>query len=265
MNVLVIGSGGREHALAWKIAQSPLVEKVYGAPGNPGIDRLEKGICVNVAPDDFDTLAAYIEAQHIGLTIVGPENPLAMGIVDTLSAQGMRVFGPSAAAAQLEASKSFAKDFMARHHIPTSEYATFDSRDEALAYVRKTGAPIVIKADGLAAGKGVTVAKDLAEAEAAICDAMETRVFGAAGNRIVIEECLVGEEASILAFCDGTTFIPMASSQDHKPALDGDAGPNTGGMGAYSPAPVITDAMMEQITREVLAPTVQGMAADGMP
>ncbi len=265
MNVLVIGSGGREHALAWKIAQSPLVEKVYGAPGNPGIDNLDKGICVSVAADDFDMLAAYIEAQNIGLTVVGPEDPLAKGIVDALSAQGMRVFGPSAAAAQLEASKSFAKDFMARHHIPTADYAVFDDAEEAIAYVRKTGAPVVVKADGLAAGKGVTVARDLAQAEAAIYAAMESRVFGDAGNRVVIEECLVGEEASILAFCDGATFVPLASSQDHKPAFDNDEGPNTGGMGAYSPAPVVTDAIMEQINREVLGPCVAGMAADGMP
>jgi len=265
MNVLVIGSGGREHALAWKIAQSPLVEKVYGAPGNPGIDNLEKGICVSVSADDFDMLAAYIEAQNIGLTVVGPEDPLAKGIVDALSAQGMRVFGPTAAAAMLEASKSFAKDFMARHNIPTAAYAVFDNADEAIAYVHKTGAPVVVKADGLAAGKGVTVAKDIPQAEAAIRAAMENHVFGDAGNRVVIEECLVGEEASILAFCDGTTFMPLASSQDHKPAFDNDEGPNTGGMGAYSPAPVVTDAMMEQINREVLARCVQGMAADGVP
>jgi phosphoribosylamine---glycine ligase len=265
MNVLVIGSGGREHALAWKIAQSPLVEKVYGAPGNPGIDNLDKGICVSVAADDFDMLAAYIEAQNIGLTVVGPEDPLAKGIVDALSAQGMRVFGPTAAAAQLEASKSFAKDFMERHNIPTADYAVFDDAEEAIAYVRKAGAPVVVKADGLAAGKGVTVARDLAQAEAAIHAAMESRVFGDAGNRVVIEECLVGEEASILAFCDGATFVPLASSQDHKPAFDNDEGPNTGGMGAYSPAPVVTDALMEQINREILAPCVAGMAADGMP
>lgn len=265
MNVLVIGSGGREHALAWKIAQSPLVEKVYGAPGNPGIDNLEKGICVSVSADDFDMLAAYIEAQHIDLTVVGPEDPLAKGIVDALSAQGMRVFGPTAAAAQLEASKSFAKDFMARHTIPTAAYAVFESADEAIAYVHEKGAPIVVKADGLAAGKGVTVAQDVAQAETAIRAAMEDRVFGNAGNRVVIEECLIGEEASILAFCDGKTYVPLASSQDHKPALDGDKGPNTGGMGAYSPAPVVTDAIMEQINREILGPCIEGMAADGMP
>lgn len=265
MNVLVIGSGGREHALAWKIAQSPLVEKVYGAPGNPGIDNLEKGICVSVSADDFDMLAAYIEAQHIDLTVVGPEDPLAKGIVDALSAQGMRVFGPTAAAAQLEASKSFAKDFMARHTIPTAAYEVFESADEAIAYVQEKGAPIVVKADGLAAGKGVTVAQDVAQAETAIRAAMEDRVFGNAGNRVVIEECLIGEEASILAFCDGKTYVPLASSQDHKPALDGDKGPNTGGMGAYSPAPVVTDAIMEQINREILGPCIEGMAADGMP
>ena len=265
MNVLVIGSGGREHALAWKIAQSPLVDKVYGAPGNPGIDNLDKGICVSVAADDFDMLAAYIEAQHIDLTVVGPEDPLAKGIVDALSGQGMRVFGPTAAAAQLESSKSFAKDFMARHNIPTAAYAVFDNAEEAVAYIHEKGAPIVVKADGLAAGKGVTVAQDLHQAEAAIRAAMENRVFGNAGNRVVIEECLIGEEASILAFCDGKTFMPLASSQDHKPAFEDDKGPNTGGMGAYSPAPVVTAAIMEQINREVLAPCVQGMAADGTP
>jgi len=265
MNVLVIGSGGREHALAWKIAQSPLVEKVYGAPGNPGIDNLEKGICVSVAADDFDMLAAYIDAQNIGLTVVGPEDPLAKGVVDALSAQGMRVFGPTAAAAQLEASKSFAKDFMTRHTIPTADYGVFDDADEAVAYLRKVGAPVVIKADGLAAGKGVTVAGDLPQAEAAVRAAMENHVFGDAGNRVVIEERLVGEEASILAFCDGTTFMPLASSQDHKPAYDNDKGPNTGGMGAYSPAPVVTKPVMEQISRDILAPCVAGMAKEGMP
>ena len=262
MNVLVIGSGGREHALAWKIAQSPLVDKVYGAPGNPGIDNLEKGICVSVAADDFDMLAAYIEAQNIGLTVVGPEDPLAKGIVDALSAQGMRVFGPSAAAAQLEASKSFAKDFMARHNIRRLPMKCLTMPMMPLPMF-KVGAPVVVKADFRQVG--VTVARDLVEAESAVRAAMENRVFGDAGNRVVIEECLFGEEASILAFSDGVTFVPMASSQDHKPAYDNDEGPNTGVMGAYSPAPVVTDALMEQISRDILAPCIKGMADDGMP
>lgn len=265
MNVLVIGSGGREHALAWKIAQSPLVKKVYGAPGNPGIDLLEKGVCVNVATDDFDLLATYTEIEHIDLVVVGPEDPLAKGIVDELGKRGITVFGPSAAAAQLEASKSFAKDFMERHHIPTAACAVFDDAHRALAYLETTDVPIVIKADGLAAGKGVTVARTMAEAEAAVRAAMLDDAFGEAGARVVIEECLEGEEASILAFCDGKTFKPLATSQDHKPAFDDDKGPNTGGMGAYSPAPVVSDALMERICAEVLAPCVNGMAADGMP
>ena len=265
MNVLIIGSGGREHALAWKIAQSPRVERVYGAPGNPGIDRLDKGICVNVAADDFDLLATYIDVQKISLVVVGPEDPLAKGITDELEKRGVAVFGPSAAAAQLEASKTFAKDFMARHNIPTAAYASFDALEEALDYLKTVGAPIVIKADGLAAGKGVTVAHTMEEAESAVRASMVDAAFGKAGSRIVIEECLVGEEASILAFCDGKTFKPLASSQDHKPVYDEDKGPNTGGMGAYSPAPVVSEEMMERISREVLSPCVQGMAAEGMP
>ncbi len=265
MNVLVIGSGGREHALAWKIAQSPLVEKVYGAPGNPGIDRLEKGACINVGVNDFEALDTYIEAEGIDLTVVGPEVPLVHGIVDFLEERGKRVFGPSKKAAQLEGSKSFAKEFMARHGIPTAESRTFDDLQEALAYVRSQPAPIVIKADGLAAGKGVTVAVSQAEAEAAIYAAMAEGAFGAAGARVVVEEYLTGEEASILAFCDGRTVKPLASSQDHKPVGENDEGPNTGGMGAYSPAPVVTDALMEEIVRDVLVPTSAGMAKEGMP
>lgn len=265
MNVLVIGSGGREHALAWKIAQSPLVEKVYGAPGNPGIDRLEKGACINVGVNDFEALDTYIEAEGIDLTVVGPEVPLVQGIVDFLEERGKRVFGPSKKAAQLEGSKSFAKEFMARHGIPTAESRTFDDLQEALAYVRSQPAPIVIKADGLAAGKGVTVAVSQAEAEAAINAAMAEGAFGEAGARVVVEEYLTGEEASILAFCDGRTVKPLASSQDHKPVGENDEGPNTGGMGAYSPAPVVTDALMEEIVRDVLVPTSAGMAKEGIP
>jgi phosphoribosylamine--glycine ligase len=265
MNVLVIGSGGREHALAWKLAQSPLVKKVYGAPGNPGIDRLEKGACINVAVDDFDALDTYIEAESIDLTIVGPEVPLVLGITDFLESRGKRVFGPSQKAAQLEGSKSFAKDFMKRHGIPTADSQTFDDLNEALAYVQSQPAPLVIKADGLAAGKGVTVAATTAEAEAALHAAMAEGAFGDAGARVVVEECLAGEEASILAFSDGKTVKPLASSQDHKPAYENDEGPNTGGMGAYSPAPLVTDEMMKIITHDILEPTVKGMAEEGMP
>lgn len=265
MNVLIIGSGGREHALAWKIAQSPLVEKVYAAPGNPGIERLDKGICFNVAADDFDVLKTYIDARNIELVVVGPEDPLAKGIADTLGAEGTLVFGPSARAARLEASKSFAKEFMARHTIPAAAYAVFDDAGPALDYVRSMGAPIVVKADGLAAGKGVTVADTVEKAEAAIQAAMVDNTYGSAGRRVVIEECLVGEEASILALCDGKTFKPLASSQDHKPEYDDDQGRNTGGMGAYSPAPIINEEMMDRINREILDPCLRGLKADDMP
>jgi phosphoribosylamine--glycine ligase len=265
MNVLVIGSGGREHALAWKLAQSPTVETVYCAPGNPGVARLAKGRCVNIGVKDFSGIVTFVEANEIGLTVVGPEDPLAAGIADLLSAKGHKVFGPSAAAAQLEASKAFAKQFMARHKIPTAEYGEFDNADAAIAYVREKGAPIVVKADGLAAGKGVTVALDVETAVQAIREAMVDQIFGDAGARVVVEECLIGEEASILAFSDGTTVVPMASSQDHKAVYDGDQGPNTGGMGAYSPAPVVTAAMMRQIEDTVLKPTIAGMATEGIP
>ncbi|MFA7691826.1 MAG: phosphoribosylamine--glycine ligase [Candidatus Hydrogenedentes bacterium] len=265
MNVMVIGSGGREHALAWKIAQSPLVKKVYGAPGNPGIDALEKGICVNVAIDDFDLLSTYAEIESISLIVVGPEAPLAEGIVDTLGKRGFAVFGPSKAAAQLEASKSFAKAFMERHKIPTAAYHVFDDAQGALDFLKTAAFPLVIKADGLAAGKGVSVVYTLSEAEEAVRAAMLENVFDDAGARIVIEDYLEGEEASILALCDGKNFKTLATSQDHKPALDGDKGPNTGGMGAYSPAPVVSDALMEVIRRDILAPSVAGMAAEGNP
>lgn len=265
MNVLIIGSGGREHALAWKITQSPLVDVVYGAPGNPGFERLEKGVCLNIDADDFDFLATFIRGKKIDLTVVGPENPLAAGITDALEAKGLRVFGPSAAAARLESSKSFAKDFMIRHGIPTASYAVFHSAEAAWAHVRQVGTPIVVKADGLAAGKGVTVAHTLADAETAIRAAMIEGVFGRAGQSVVLEEFLVGEEASILAFCDGSTFKPLASSQDHKAVFDDDQGPNTGGMGAYSPAPVVTEAMMARIEKEILEPCIRGMMEEGMP
>jgi len=263
MNVLVIGGGGREHALVWKIAQSPLVQKIYCAPGNPGIASL--AACVDIPVKDFGALIAFAKSNAIDFTVVGPEDPLAAGIVDKFAEAGLKAFGPSAAAAQLESSKGFAKAFMARHNIPTAAYAEFDNATEAEQYIREKGAPIVIKADGLTAGKGVTVAQDLDTALDAVRSAMLDLTYGEAGARVIVEEFLEGEEASILAFADGQTVVPMVASQDHKPAYDGDQGPNTGGMGAYSPAPVVTPALLDEITRTVLVPCVQGMAHEGMP
>lgn len=265
MKVLIIGSGGREHALAWKIAQSPEVETVFVAPGNPGIESLEKGLVVDIKPNDIAGLRHFIEQEKVGLTVVGPEDPLAAGIVDRLSGGGHVVFGPTAAAAILEASKSFAKAFMAKHEIPTADYASFDDPESAKTYLRERGAPIVVKADGLAAGKGVTVARTVEEAEAAIEQIMVDKAFGAAGARIVLEEFLEGEEASVLAFCDGRTVIAMPAAQDHKPAFDNDAGPNTGGMGAYSPAPVLTQELGQRVHDDILRRCVDGMAAEGTP
>lgn len=265
MNVLLIGSGGREHALAWKIAQSPLVEKIIAAPGNPGISNTPKCVCVPVGVNDRAGQRSLIAEHGVSLVVVGPEDPLAAGITDDLSAPGCLVFGPSAKAAQLEASKEFAKSFMLRHNIPTAKYAAFTEAEAALAYVRQHGAPIVIKADGLAAGKGVTVAATLEEAEAAVREILVDQTFGDAGAKVVIEECMQGEEASLLTFCDGNICIPMASAQDHKRALDGDQGPNTGGMGAYSPAPVLTPELLARVQREILDPAVKGMAAEGIP
>lgn len=265
MNVLVIGSGGREHALAWKIAQSPLVETVFCAPGNPGVYRLKNGRCTGLNVKDFMAIGQFITENGVGLTVVGPEDPLAAGITDSLRKEGHTVFGPVAAAAQLESSKAFAKAFMKRNGIPTAAYEEFKDADAAIAYVKKHGAPIVVKADGLAAGKGVTVAQDVHTAVQAIREAMVDRIFGEAGGKVVIEECLVGEEASILAFCDGKTVVPMVSSQDHKAVYDGDQGPNTGGMGAYSPAPVVTPEMQARIQREILQPVISGMAEAGSP
>lgn len=263
MNVLVIGGGGREHALVWKIAQSPLVTKIYCAPGNPGIGRHAE--CVDIGVNDFASLEAFARARRVDLTVVGPEEPLARGIADHFAAAGLAVFGPTAAAARLESSKLFAKDFMWRHGIPTAAYAEFTDPDAAIAYVKAQGAPIVVKADGLAAGKGVTVAATVDAAVAAIREAMVDRVFGEAGARVVLEEFLTGEEASILAFTDGRTVLPMVSSQDHKPAYDGDTGPNTGGMGAYSPAPVVTPDLMQEVETRILRACVEGMARDGAP
>ncbi len=265
MKILVIGSGGREHALAWKAAQSPQVEKVFVAPGNAGTAREPKLENVAIGVTDIPALVAFAKTQGVALTIVGPEAPLVIGVVDAFRSAGLRCFGPSRAAAQLEGSKAFTKDFLARHQIPTAAYRNFTDVNEALAYVREQGAPIVIKADGLAAGKGVIVAMTLAEAQAAVRDMLSGNAFGEAGHRVVIEEFLEGEEASFIVMVDGKHVLPMATSQDHKRVGDGDTGPNTGGMGAYSPAPVVTPAVHERVMREVIMPTVQGMAAEGTP
>ena len=265
MKVLIIGGGGREHALAWKVAQSPRVEQVFVAPGNAGTAH-EPGLTnVAIEADDLERLVEFARDTQIDLTIVGPEAPLVAGVVDRFQAAGLTIFGPTQGAAQLEGSKSFTKDFLARHAIPSAAYRTFTEVEPALAYLVEQGAPIVIKADGLAAGKGVIVAMTLAEAEAAVRDMLEDNAFGDAGARVVIEEFLEGEEASFIVLVDGTTVLPMATSQDHKRALDGDAGPNTGGMGAYSPAPVVTEAVHERIMQDVILPTVHGMAAEGNP
>ncbi|MBL0513921.1 phosphoribosylamine--glycine ligase [Aeromonas media] len=263
MKVLIIGNGGREHALAWKAKQSPMVTRVFVAPGNAG--TAHEGSIENVAIEatDIQGLLAFAKAQQIGLTIVGPEAPLVKGVVDAFRAEGLAIFGPTAAAAQLEGSKAFAKDFLARHAIPTAEYQNFTEVEPALAYLREKGAPIVIKADGLAAGKGVIVAMTLEEAEAAVRDMLSGNAFGDAGARVVIEEFLDGEEASFIVMVDGEHVLPMATSQDHKRVGDGDTGLNTGGMGAYSPAPVVTDAVHQKVMEQVIMPTVRGMAAEG--
>ncbi len=264
MKILIVGGGGREHALAWKAAKSPLAERVYVAPGNGGT-AVEPGVeNVAIAATDIDRLLAFAVEHAIDLTIVGPETPLVAGIVDRFSAAGLRCFGPSLKAAQLEGSKSFAKDFLARHAIPTAAYQVFTDLDPALDYLRQVGTPIVIKADGLAAGKGVILADDLATAEAAVRDMLGDGRFGDAGRRVVIEEFLRGEEASFIAMVDGEHILPLASSQDHKARDDGDRGPNTGGMGAYSPAPVVTPELHERIMAEVMRPTIAGLAADGI-
>lgn len=265
MNILIIGNGGREHALAWKAAQSELADTVFVAPGNAGT-ATEAGV-ENVAIDvmDLNGLADFAARNNVGLTIVGPEAPLVAGVVDLFEERGLRVFGPSAGAAQLEGSKAFTKDFLARHKIPSGSYGNFTDVDEALAYVRQQGAPIVVKADGLAAGKGVIVAMTLAEAEDAIRDMLAGNAFGDAGSRVVVEEFLDGEEASFIVMVDGDNVLAMATSQDHKRVGDGDTGPNTGGMGAYSPAPVVTPNVHQRIMDEVIYPTVRGMKAEGHP
>jgi phosphoribosylamine--glycine ligase len=265
MKLLVIGSGGREHALAWKLAQSPCVDEVIVAPGNAGTAREGKCRNAGVKATDIDGLLALAEREGIALTVVGPEQPLVAGVVDAFRAKGHRIFGPTAKAAQLEGSKAYAKEFLARHGIPTAFHEVHTQVDAALAYVRAKGAPIVIKADGLAAGKGVIVATTLAEAEAAVRDMLEGNAFGAAGARVVIEEFLDGEEASFISMVDGAHALPMATSQDHKRVGDGDTGPNTGGMGAYSPAPVVTPEVHARVMREIVEPTVAGMIADGIP
>ncbi|WP_045858086.1 phosphoribosylamine--glycine ligase [Teredinibacter purpureus] len=263
MNILVIGSGGREHALAWKAAQSSQAEKVFVAPGNAGSATESKMENVNIDVLDFTQQIAFAKNNNVGLTIVGPEVPLVEGIVDAFQAEGLACFGPSKGAAQLEGSKSFTKDFLARHNIPSADYQTFTEVEPALAYLREKGAPIVVKADGLAAGKGVIVAEDLKTAEDAVTDMLSGNAFGDAGCRVVIEEFLTGEEASFIVIADGEHVLPMATSQDHKRAGNGDTGLNTGGMGAYSPAPVVTDEVYARIMNEVIMPTIRGMAAEG--
>jgi phosphoribosylamine--glycine ligase len=265
MKVMVIGSGGREHALAWKLAQSPRVDEVIVAPGNAGTAREPR--VRNVAADvrDVAGLVALALRERVDLTVVGPEVPLVAGVVDAFQAAGLRIFGPSRAAAQLEGSKAFSKAFLEKHAIPTARHAVFTDLAPALAYVRAQGAPIVVKADGLAAGKGVVVATTLAEAEGALHDMLGGASLGEAGARVVVEEFLDGEEASYIVMCDGRHALPLATSQDHKRRDDGDRGPNTGGMGAYSPAPVVTPAIEARVLREVIAPTLAGMAASGAP
>ncbi len=261
MKILVVGGGGREHAIVWKLAQSPLATEIYCAPGNAGIAQLAD--CVNIAAEDIDSLLDFALAENIELTVVGPEAPLALGIVDKFTAAGLKIFGPSQAAALIEGSKELAKQIMTKYGIPTAKYRSFADKEAALAYVREQGAPIVVKADGLAAGKGVVVAETLPQAEQAVEDMLSGNAFGAAGAKVVIEEYLTGEEVSVLAFTDGYTVLPMVSAQDHKRAFDGDKGPNTGGMGAYSPAPVYTPEMAETVLRDVLQPAVDGLRAEG--
>jgi phosphoribosylamine--glycine ligase len=265
MNILIIGSGGREHALAWKVAQSPRVVRVFVAPGNAGTAREAK--CQNVAikAEDVEGLLRFAQDNHVELTIVGPEAPLVLGVVDRFQSQGLRIFGPTQKGAQLEGSKAFAKDFLARHQIPTAAYGNFTDVVAAEAFIHRHGAPIVVKADGLAAGKGVIIAQTTDEACAAVRDMLAGNVFGEAGHRVVVEEFLDGEEASFIVMADGEHVLPLATSQDHKRAGDGDTGPNTGGMGAYSPAPVVTPELHERVMREVIRPTIRGMKAEGVP
>ncbi len=263
MKILVVGGGGREHSLVWKIRRSPEVDELYCAPGNAGIAKQAK--CVPIGAEEIDKLRAFALEKAVDLTVVGPEAPLISGIVNEFESAGLRIFGPSKAAARLEASKSFAKEIMRSRNVPTAEFKVFTDTDEAFDYVRSAEPPVVVKADGIAAGKGVTVAHDREAAETAVRQCMVERAFGDAGNKIVIEECLEGEEVSILAFTDGETVVPMVSSQDHKPVYDNDQGPNTGGMGAYSPAPVVSQEMEEEIYERIMIPVVEAMAEGGIP
>ncbi|MBM4307502.1 MAG: phosphoribosylamine--glycine ligase [Deltaproteobacteria bacterium] len=263
MKVLVVGGGGREHALVWKIKQSPIVAKVYCAPGNAGIS--EQATLVPIQANDLNGLLDFALKERINLTVVGPEEPLTRGIVDLFESKGLSIFGASQKAAELEGSKAFAKKMMKKYHLPTASYEVFKDRKKAVDYIRKQGAPIVVKADGLAAGKGVILCKTVEEAIRSVDQMMVEKIFGEAGSRVVIEEYLVGEEASYLAFTDGKTILPLASSQDHKAIFDGDEGPNTGGMGAYSPAPVVTDEVNQRIVEKVLRPIIQGMTDEGRP
>ena len=265
MNILIIGGGGREHALAWKTAQSERVQKIYVAPGNAGTAHESKCENVAIAADDVDGLLKFAQGNKIELTIVGPEAPLVLGVVDRFRAASLRCFGPTKAAAQLEGSKAFAKDFLARHKIPTAAYGNFTEVAAAEAFIRKMGAPIVVKADGLAAGKGVIIAATVNEAMTAVRDMLAGNAFGEAGHRVVVEEFLQGEEASFIVMADGTHVLALATSQDHKRVGDGDTGPNTGGMGAYSPAPVVTPEIHARVMREVIEPTVRGMQSEGHP
>jgi len=263
MNVLIVGGGGREHALAWKVAQSDRVRNVYVAPGNAGTAREPKVTNLRITADDPPELLKFAQGHHVDLTIIGPEVPLVLGITDLFKNAGLRCFGPSQAAAQLEGSKTFTKDFLARHHIPTARYQSFTDPDAAEAFIREMGAPVVVKADGLAAGKGVILAQSELEAMAAARSMLSGAEFGEAGRRVVVEEFLYGEEASFIVMTDGEHILPFASSQDHKARDNGDRGPNTGGMGAYSPAPVVTPQLHDRIMAEVIEPTVRGMAAEG--
>lgn len=263
MKVLVIGGGGREHAIVWKLSQSKMVDKIYCCPGNAGIAEIAE--CINVNQDDFQALLDFVKYEWIDLTIVGPEAPLSKGIVDLFETEGRRILGPTKAAARLESSKAFSKDLMRSHGIPTAEYKVFTSYLHAEEYVKFKGVPIVIKADGLAAGKGVFIANTMDEAMDALRQIMKDRVFGVAGDRVLIEECLQGEEASFMAFTDGNTIVPMVSSQDHKRIFDNDQGPNTGGMGAYSPAPVITEELEAVVIEKIMKPTIRALKSEGVP
>lgn len=265
MKVLIIGNGGREHALAWRAAKSPLADKVFVAPGNPGTAHEDKMENVAISVDDIQGLVSFAKKEGIGLTIVGPEAPLVAGVVDAFEKEGLTIFGPSKAGAQLEGSKSFTKDFLKRHNIPTAAYEVFTKTDDAVAYIKKMGAPIVIKADGLAAGKGVVVAMTEKEAIDAVHNMLDDHQFGDASASVVIEDFMEGEEASFIVMSDTENALPMATSQDHKRVGDGDTGPNTGGMGAYSPAPVVTDAVYKRVMDEIINPTLKGMKEDGIP